>query len=336
MRKPSLIIALVALFIAPACGPTTNVPADSGVCETPCSCAERGPPDFSREGLGTPAAGADARQLAALVRANHWRTAAGIAPINANAQIQAAANAHVQFMATNPQSGCWANPHQETASCAGFTGRSMADRMSAAGYQWSLAGEVINWEGTANAAIDGWIWTVYHRQPFMDFAFTETGYGYADGTLGGRMVTHNVMDFGAPQSGSPTAPTHPVVFPVPGQTGVPPSFMGWLEGPTPPWPAGGAWPSGRTSGTVVSMHFPSDAWTVTDHRMYTNQAQACAEIPHFYIDHDNDPNLNRGSPANDVFLYANSPLSSGFEYVVSVTGTFNGAAFTRTWAFTTQ
>ncbi|MEI8257626.1 MAG: CAP domain-containing protein, partial [Deltaproteobacteria bacterium] len=264
MRKPSASIALVALLFAPACGPPGPA-ADASVCTNPCSCAERGPPDFSREGLGTPAAGADARQLAALVRTNHWRTAAGIAPMNGDAQIQSAAAAHAQLMATTSQSQCWPGVHNETAGCPGFTGQGPGDRMTAAGYQWSMAGEVINWESSPQSAIDGWMWTVYHRLPFMDYEYTDSGYAYADGPFGGRPATHNVMDFGAPRSPHPTTPTHPVVFPVPGLTAVPPSFQGWLEGPTPPWPGGGAWPSGRTSGTVISMHFPSDAWTVTEH-----------------------------------------------------------------------
>lgn len=358
MLRRTAAITVGAWLFASACGPmnTTgdggpgdpatdaNTPTDGTgstdaprSCPTPCACADRGPPDYSRETTGMPAASADDRQRASLVRANHWRTAAGLGAQNGNAQIQAAANSHAQYLANTPQATCWPSPHQEVMTCSGFSGASMADRMTAAGYQWMRASEVINWEGDATAAIDGWIWTVYHRQPFMDYRLPDTGYGYSNGTLGGQAVVNNVMDFGLPRGGSPAAPAGPIVFPVPGLTGVPTSFRGDLEGPTPPAPGGtGPWPRGVSSGTVISMHFPGDTWTVTEHHLFSNPTNACSEVPVTYISRANDPNLNRGTPSNDVFMYANQPLTGATEYVAWMAGTYNGADFSRTWAFTTQ
>jgi uncharacterized protein YkwD len=353
MQKFTPALALFASLLAVACGPMAPTgdasstpdgtsPSQDGTgntdCTNPCSCADRGPPDFSHENEGAQPPVGDQRQHDALVRANHWRTAAGLAPLNGNAQIQQAATAHASYLATDDQQTCWPNPHQESSSCAGYTGTNMGDRMTSAGYEWTRASEVINWEDSANAAVDGWIWTVYHRQSFMDYRMLDTGYAYHDGTFGGRPATHNVMDFGAPRSGDAHAPNGPVVFPVPGLTGVPAAFRGDLEGPTPPAPGGGtgAWPRGVSSGTVVSMHFPGDAWTVTEHHLFSTANGACTEVEHTYISKDNDPNLNRGTPSNDVFLYANEPLAAATEYVASISGTWNGQAFTRTWAFTTE
>lgn len=212
--------------------------------------------------------------------------------------------------------------------------------MTAAGYNWSRAAEVINWESDVDRAIDGWIWTVYHRQPFMDWRLVEIGYGREQGLLNGRTVYHNVMDFGAPRSGSMAqAPSAPVVFPVPGQSDVPPAFRGDLEGPTPPAPggSGGPWPRGVASGTVISVHFPVSDWQVTAHRLFVHNGAACTEVPHTFVSKENDPNLNRGGMgANDVFMYANEPLAARTEYVVQVEGTVNGAPWSRTWAFTTR
>ncbi len=355
MLKPTAALSLVLLSLA-ACGGGMDTTDGSSVsdgtaqsdaplladgardCTNPCLCADRGNPDFSRENTGHQAADSDERQQAALVRANHWRTAAGLAPLNGDAQIQAAATAHAQYLQNTPQASCWPNPHQEVMTCGGFTGVNMGDRMTTAGYQWSRASEVINWESDAEHAIDGWMWTVYHRQSFLDYRMVDTGYAYRDGQFGGRPATHNVMDFGLPRSSSPQAPAGPVVFPVPGLTNVPRSFRGDLEGPTPPAPGGGAtaWPRGVSSGTVVSMHFPGNNWTITDHHLFSAADSACTEVAHTYISKDNDPNLNRGTPSNDVFLYANEPLAAATEYVVSMSGTWNGQEFTRTWAFTTQ
>jgi hypothetical protein len=305
----------------------------------PCACADRGPADYSRARSGEASATSDESQVLALTRANRWRTAAGLSPFNASAQIEQAATAHARFMATTPQAQCWPNPHNENQGpgCDGFTGRSMADRMTAAGYSWSRASEVIDWEATPETAVDGWIWTVYHRQPFMDWHLVDVGYGREEGPFGGRPAQHNVMDFGTPQGDdSARAPRHPVVFPVPGQVDVPPAFRGDLEGPTPPGPGGGAWPRGVSSGTVVSVHFPHNRWNISSHRLLRVSGGMCEEVPHTFISHENDDNLNRGTPSNDVFLYANQPLDSQVEYVVRLEGTFDGFAWNRTWAFTTR
>jgi hypothetical protein len=275
-------------------------------------------------------------QAEALIRSNHWRTSAGLAPVNANAQIEQAALAHASFMATTPQASCWPGVHNEVQSCAGFTGADPGARMTAAGYSWTAYGEVINWEPDADSAIDGWVWTVYHREPFMDFHLVEVGFARAASTQAGRTLQNDVMDFGSTSASTFSMPIQPWVFPVPGQIDVPTSFRGDLEGPTPPGPGGGAWPSGVSSGPVVSVHFPGSNWTITDHHLFYAAAGQCNDVPHTYISFQNDPNLNRGGPSNDVFLYANSSLLGGTQYVVSVTGTYGGAPYQRAWLFTTH
>lgn len=339
MLKPALrALVLPAMFVvmsaAAGCGgeppplygdtpvkPGGSAPLD---CSNPCKCAERSAPDFSREMSGKLAPGSDEAQKTALIRANHWRTAAGIAAIDANEKIQQAAMAHASFMAANDRAKCWPGAHDENLSCKGATGQWPWDRMSAAGYEWAGASEVIDWEPDAQRAVDGWMWTVYHRQPFMDYGMLETGFGYSDG--GGKQ--NNVMDFGIAKGASAKAPEKPAVFPLPGQTEVPIAFSG-AESPQPPAPMGTGWPSGQ----IVSMHFPTKTWTVTEHHLYSNAGSACMELPHTYIDRTNDDNLK---DANDIFFYANMPLNNGTEYVAQVTGTMNGASFTRTWAFRTH
>lgn len=352
MRRSLVLLAFGSLAALAACGPATSLPGDGGdgggdggrpgpapACTdpNPCACADRGPAYYDDATRGQTSATTDDAQRAALVRANRWRTAAGLTPFNAHAQIEQAASAHARFMATTPQATCWPNPHNENqAGCDGFTGRTMGDRMTAAGYSWSRASEVINWEPEPERAVDGWIWTVYHRQPFMDWRLTEVGYGRASGPFGGRTAQHNVMDFGTPRGAQGTAPAEPVVFPVPGQTDVPPAFRGDLEGPTPPAPGGAAtWPRGVASGTVISVHFPNSNWNITSHRLLRADGGTCTEVEHTFVTRATDRNL-ANTMSNDVFLYANQPLSPQAEYVVRVEGTFNGASWSRTWAFTTR
>jgi hypothetical protein len=310
----------------------TNHPgSDAGpVCTGPCDCPDRGPPDFSREGAGTFPDSATADQQEALVRANHWRTAAGLAAFNANARLLQSAQAHANFMAQNDQQQCWPDPHGEIPGCRGFTGADLGAREMAAGYSYQSAFEVIDWESSVDAAVDRWLWSVYHRLPFLDHTLLEMGYG---GSAGG-MGVNNVVDFGT-ASGSPRAPKILPVFPVPGDTGVPTGFRGDLEGPTPPGPGDlGAWPPGKTSGQVISMHFTGGNWQVDAHHLYSHSGAACTEVAHTYIDKNDDPTLGDFS-SNDVFLYANDELHAGTEYVVVISGMFQGQPFTRSWAFKT-
>jgi uncharacterized protein YkwD len=343
MSKRALVRSLIALLSASpmACGPAP-MSTDGGAvrptdCSNPCVCADRGPPDYRYESTGTPASTASEDQRAGLVRANRWRTAAGLAPLDGTPEIDRAATAHAQFMATNPSS-CWPGAHsQNSAGCMNFTGRDPGARMTAAGYAWSTYGEVIDWANTPERAVDEWIWTVYHRKPFLRWEYLHVGYGRVFGPFNGGMSFHNVMDFGTPRSGArPTPPTTFAVFPVPGQMDVPPGFRGDLEGPTPPAPGMmGPWPRGVSSGTVVSAHFVDGSFDVSEHELYRSvpERNECEIVAHTFISKANDANLRN---ASDIFLYANEALQPRTEYVARLRGTVQGAPFERTWAFTTR
>ena len=66
--------------------------------------------------------------------------------------------------------------------------------------------EVIDSANDGNTAVDGWIWTVYHRMPFMDARLLDTGVG-----LEGM---HAVMDFGTLLSAKLGSRTSPKVTPI--------------------------------------------------------------------------------------------------------------------------
>lgn len=329
MKRTKLFVCALGAVFSGCGGDDSGTSADvpPAVCmpTNACVCADNGPPDFSRAGTGAPTDGSTDEQRAALQRTNYWRTAAGLPPINANAELEAAASAHSQFMATTMAS-CWSGAHNEVSSCTGFTGASPGARATHAGYRANALGEVINWNATPTAAIDGWIWTVYHRTPFTDIGYTEAGYGTAEGPYNGRPGHHNTMDFGRP-AGTPT-PTQMgvVVFPPPGTTDVPPAFNGNLEGPTPPMPASGRWPSG----TVISLNFPTDNYEVTEHKLYDS---LCNEVAHSYFTSATDSNNHN---RRFVFFYANAPLTTHNDYTVRVSATVNGEPWTKTWQFRTR
>lgn len=307
-------------------GPT----ADAGVsCADPCRCADRGPPDFSGESTGRPAASSDNDQRAALRRANRWRTAAGLAPLHAHSQLEQSATAHASYLATNPEAQCWSNAHSETSTCMGFTGVSAGPRAAAAGYRYRLVTEVIDWRPTVDDAVDTWLWTVYHRRSFFNPVLLDVGYARRSGPYRNRTEFHNVMNFGQPQSGTPSLPAEPAVFPVPGQSDVPLAFDGARESPRPEAP-----PRGWPSGAVVSAHPPGAGFTVTAHKLFRASGGSCTEVAHRFITRGNDANLEQRE-SDEVFLYADEPLAPSTEYVVRLEGTWAGRPYARTWSFTT-
>jgi hypothetical protein len=295
---------------------------DAGVTDSGpvsgCQGALVGPPDYSHDSAGMSVAGADANQMAALVRANHWRTPGGLLPLNANAMLQQAAVAHAHFMTINP-AACYPGAHQEVMSaggttCMGFTGMQPWDRMTTAGYQWRTAAEVIDSAADGTAAVDEWIWTVYHREPFLDAQYLEVGFGLE--------MKNAVMDFSARAAGSTTKQ---IVFPLPGQTGVKIDFNGAQEGPTPKPPATKGWPSG----TVISVTF-SGKYTIVSHELFDASCKPVTHTAHGMFDGD----MNAGE--NFFYMFADSPLAHGATYTAQVSAMVGGTPWTETWAFTTQ
>ena len=306
--------------------PSTDAGAS---CADPCQCAERGPPNFSAANDGRATPTSDNDQRAALQRANRWRTAAGLAPLNAHAQLEQAAGAHAHYLSTNPEAQCWSNAHAELSSCSGYTGVSAGPRAAAAGYRYRLVTEVIDWRPTVEDAVDTWIWTVYHRRSFFNPVLVDVGYGRRYGPYHARQEFHNVMDFGQPSTGNPALPAAPAVFPLPGQVDVPIAFDGARESPLPAAP-----PAGWPSGAVISAHPPAAAFTITTPKLFRANDGACTEVSHRFLARNVDPNLEERD-SNEVFLYADAPLAPSTEYVVQLEGMFAGRAYARTWAFTT-
>jgi hypothetical protein len=257
-------------------------------------------------------AGATSNQQMALLRANHWRTSMGVAPLNMNARLNTASTNHANFCNSTPQATCWPGSHDETSTCAGYTGHWPWDRMTAAGYTWSAAAEDMAFVSNPVTAVDQWIWTVFHRAPFLAEAYVDVGYGQT-GSI-------DVADFGTMGGASASGP--PVgMFPVPGQTGVPRSFLG-NEGPQPTPP-----PGGYPSGPVISATLNANG-VVTDHQLWD---PACTPIPHVF----SNSNGSGGTNPRFWYFYANTPLAASTRYIARVGGTVGTTSFTHTWSFTT-
>jgi hypothetical protein len=216
----------------------------------------------------------------------------------------------------------------------GFTGADPGARVRHAGFPGGAA-EVINWDPNPVSSIDGWVWTVYHRQPFVDARWNVVGYGSVPGPFNGRQTRHNTMEFGSLSSMPRGTITEPVLFPPPGATGVPPGFQGNLEGPRPPAPRStNRWPSGQ----VVSVTFPSNNVTILHHRILN---AFCEPLVHSTFARTEDTahevvGDRQIASAGFVYLYADTALQPGSEHTVELEATVDGRRWYRVWSFRTR
>jgi hypothetical protein len=283
------------------------------------SSVDRESNDGSKDSTSDAGSQPPTEQEVALARVNAWREQAGFAPLVGNEKLHKAADNHAKFVATNPRS-CAPGLHDEVESCAGYTGASPGDRMHTVGYNWSTYLEAMNGgEGSPEAAVDGWLWTVYHRLVLFWPDITEGGFSCQNDIC--------VLDVARPSGTSAPSVSEPIVFPTPDMSDVPRGWDGSTELPTPPAPSHG-WPSGP----VVSLHFPQ-VWTIETATLARSDALD-THLPIQLLTPETDSNLPNISTA-DAFLYAESPLDGNTSYTVRVEGTVNSTAWSKTWSFTT-
>ena len=259
-----------------------------------------------------------AQQNAALGELNKLRAAVGVAPIEQDRALAKAAQAHADFYVKHHSKyqAKGLNPHSEDKSFGeGYTGKTVNDRVKAAGYSGAPGAEVMAFTGSVKAALQGWLDTVYHRLPLIDPRSAKMGFGMASA---GKARTE-VMDFGRGGGQGPV-----VVYPWPGQTGVPTSWSG-NEGPQPPKPK-----TGYPSGPVITARFPSPA-KVLDHQLLTAKGEP---LPHVWLTPENDSNLKMFDDRT-VVIYANDPVPSG-SYTVRIEAEISGKKRTLRWSFTTK
>jgi hypothetical protein len=147
--------------------------------------------------------------------------------------------------------------------------------------------------------------------PILNPWITEFGYGAA--------TKCDTMDFGR---GTPGPATAVVLYPYAGQTGLPTSFDGSREGPSPPAPPTG-WPSGSpitvyAKGIMVATHVISVQSTGV-------------ELSHTLLTSADSSFLK-----DDITLYTDAPFTAATTYRVQITATDTAGALNLDWTFTTK
>ena len=218
---------------------------------------------------------------------------------------------HCNYYTANQGSAtCQASSaHSEISGCPQFTGADPGARIKAAGYSGGGWSECMAFLGNPAGAVKTFIDSVYHRTPVLSPWYRDLGYGGGTGC--------DTIDFGV---GATTAKTVTAVYPYDGQAGVPLSFNGAQEGPTPPVP-----PTGWPSGYPITLY--GQGITVASHQIVVDGTTT--PLAHQWLDGDS----TLGSTAK--VLYTDSPLTANTTYRVTITGTTSAGSVTFDWRFTT-
>jgi hypothetical protein len=243
------------------------------------------------------------------------RTAMGIPCATMQTTANLGATRHCNYyVADRGTASCVSNPHVEVSTCSMFVAANFWDRMTAAGYTGSPAFEDMAFSGNGMSAVQQWIDSVWHRTPVLSPWVRDIGYG--SGT------SCDTMDFG---TGASTPSTVVATYPYANQTGVPTSFNGLTEGPTPPAPPSG-WPSG------YPIHIYMQGGSITSHVL--TLTGSTTPIAHVFIASGDAAAM--GLLPNANVMYANSPLTAATRYHVHIVGTNVAGPVTLDWDFTTR
>jgi len=299
-----------------ACVDTDTDPAHCGRCGQACAPGGSCAGGACMGGVGCPPAptGVDVEAAAALDLTNEARTAMGVPCMGMSPEINLAAERHCNYYAANRGDPmCTANAHGEVMGCMLFVAERFDARMREAGYRGTPIAENMHFIANGRGAVQGWIDSVYHRNPVLRPWVGEMGYGRDTGC--------DTADYGG-GSGASTDLT--VTYPYPAQADVPPSFNG-REGPTPPAP-----PSGYPSGYPITIYTLGE---LTEHRLTIDGSDA--DVPHvwLYPGHPETSSLLR----QEYVMYAHEPLQRATTYRVRASGTTrSGAPLSVDYTFTTR
>jgi hypothetical protein len=259
-----------------------------------------------------PPAGAPADAVTALNAENTLRVAMGIPCASLVLTLCTSALNHCNYYTTNQGSStCQASSaHNEISGCPQFTGADPGTRIAAAGYTGRGWSECMAFMGNPAGAVKMFVDSVYHRTPVLSPWYTDMGYGGGTGC--------DTIDFGPGPNAA--AKTVTAVYPYDGETGVPLSFNGAQEGPTPPAPSTG-WPSGYP----VTLY--GQGITVSSHQIVVDGTTT--PLAHIWLDGDS----TLGSSAK--VLYTEAPLVANTTYRVTIDGTTSAGSKHFEWTFTT-
>ena len=281
--------------------------------------------------VSTPQYASTSAQSAAFTLLNQYRQQCGFAKFQENTVLDTAAQNHAKWEGLNStvsdseqsgQAGFTEGNYQARATYAGFPSSVFVTGASGAGQTVFQTDFVAATAG--QQFVYGLLGGVYHAV-VAAYPANIVGFGEYEtqATSGSYTYTNSWQSMSFASTQSQTIGNAPLTFPCEGVTGLP--YREVAEIP----PAPNASASGTGTPVVVmgnatdTIVLQSATMTDTSGNTITLQLLNSAADPNNLI------------AAHEAIAYPTSPLSPNTKYTVSLTGTYNGAAFSRTFSFTT-
>lgn len=297
----------------------------------------------------TPTYAVGSEELAAFNLLNAERLRCGFGMLAQNASLDVAAKGHADWLLRNGFVG-----HGEVANTPLFTGVDPFERFAAAGYAQLIndafnANEVITWEPSPDKVGFGIRGTrrllnaPYHMvgmlRPDVDVGIALRSSNEV--ALSKLMGKHLVIDTGVKYSKVayglnhgffgqvPTAQDSVRTYPCEGSSGTDTRLLHESPNPTPSRNLALS-PLGVSVGVVLQQGHTLALTKATMIEVLTGASIELLALDNYLT----NGNVNY-LPENEGFITANSPLGANLKYKVEIIGKDNGAAFTKTFTFTT-
>lgn len=281
---------------------------------------------------------------------NQFRVNGGFGALTPDGRVEAAAQAHANYVTTNFYTGGVPDPilftltasgvpyaHVEEAARAGFTGVTQDDRLRAAGYQPTTSQEVsgsqygatVGAEPNMKVCVDDLMGTVFHRAGLLDTALEAIGVGIGASVkdANGFLLRGCVLNL-ASQAAPRTLPAGWIgIIPYAGQTGIATKMAAEVPDPTP---------AIAVEGYPVSLQVPSGYTLTVD--VFTVGEAAGSQLQGTILTRAQNTLLR----ANEAYFVPNGALHTNTAYTVTFAGDavptqagLSAFAVSKTWTFTT-
>lgn len=252
---------------------------------------------------------------------NFRRKQMGLAEVTRSAIVDVAAQGHSDYQRLNDTI-----THTQVSGNPGFTGITVLDRLSAAGYVFNQSrygyGEVIAAVGGTSGfyAAEGLIDAIYHRFVIFEPMFREAGAG--TGTVPDG-YTYFTTNFAANGLGPGVGHGNLAMYPFEDQKNVQTIFYSDREMPDPI-------PEQNEVGYPISVH--ADATATVSVQAFTVRPRGGSPLSVRLLTLGTDPD----TPESVAAIVPYTVLSGGTTYDAQFIGTVDGVSVNRSWSFTTR
>ncbi len=323
--KATIYFSLAASVVLAACG--------GGGSSTPAAPAAAATPPVSVAAnfvTTVPASTYIGQNAAAFNLLNAERSKCGFGLLAQNAQLDAAATSHADYLIANNLL-----THDEIAGKQGFSGANPSARAQAKGYSSPQVSEAAGGSAPGAVAMGE---TAVRRLMGMPYHLRGMVGGMRDVGIAARQPSDSgstvnlamtVFDFGYAVAAGPQlmATADVMTYPCQGSSGVARSVVGEIPNPVPEREY-----TNPVGTPILILVRPENTVSISSAAMIkvATSATVALRAPMTVA---NDP--NKVIAKHEAFVMPDAALDANSQYQVTVVGTNNGTAFSRTFTFTT-